>query len=283
MTSRASANGIEIAYDTFGSPSGRPLLLIMGLASQMIHWDEEFCGLLADRGHYVIRFDNRDVGESTHLHDAGAPAPGTDAPYLVGDMADDAAGLLDALGLEAAHVVGVSMGGMIAQSMAIRHPGRVLSLTSIMSTPSPQAAPPTDAAMAALMSPPSPDRETAIARALETWKVIGSPGYPLDEERIARIAGLSYDRAYDPAGVARQLTAIISSGDRAPRLKELSVPALVLHGEQDQLVPPAGGIATADAIPGARLVTYPGMGHDLPRALWGDFVAEISTLTSAVR
>ncbi|GAA2878514.1 alpha/beta hydrolase [Streptosporangium fragile] len=283
MTLRASANGIEIAYDTFGSPGGRPLLLIMGLGSQMIHWDEEFCGLLADRGHHVVRFDNRDIGESTHLHEAGVPAPGGDGqvPYLLDDMADDSAGLLDALGWDAAHVVGVSMGGMIAQSLAIRHPGRVRSLTSIMSTPSPQAAPPTDAAMAALMSPPSPDRETAIRRTLATWEVIGSPGYPLDRERLVRIAGLSYDRSYDPAGTARQLAAIISSGDRAPALKGLRVPALVMHGEDDQLVPLSGGIATAEAIPGARLVTFPGMGHDLPRALWPRFVDEIDALTAS--
>ncbi|MBB2911184.1 pimeloyl-ACP methyl ester carboxylesterase [Streptosporangium becharense] len=283
MTLRASANGIEIAYDTFGSPGGRPLLLVMGLGSQMIHWDEEFCGLLAGRGHHVVRFDNRDIGESTHLHEAGAPVLGGGGrvPYLLDDMADDTAGLLDVLGWDAAHVVGVSMGGMIAQSLAIRHPHRVRSLTSIMSTPSPQAAPPTDAAMAALMSPPSPDRETAIRRALETWKVIGSPGYPFDHERIERVAGLSYDRSYDPAGTSRQLAAILASADRAPGLKELRIPALVLHGEDDQLVPLSGGIATADAIPGARLVTFPGMGHDLPRALWPRFVEEIDALTAA--
>ncbi|GAA3156323.1 alpha/beta hydrolase [Planomonospora alba] len=281
MTLRASANGIEIAYDTFGSPGNRPLLLIMGLASQMIHWDEEFCELLADRGHHVIRFDNRDVGESTHLHEAGMPAFDGRAPYLVEDMADDAAGLLDALGLESAHVAGASMGGMIAQALAIRHPHRVRSLISIMSTPSPQAAPPTEAATAVLMAPPVTDRETAVRRALETWKVIGSPGYPFDAERTARLAGLSYDRAHDPAGVARQLAAIMASPDRAPGLKELTVPALVLHGEEDQLVPLSGGIATADAIPGARLVTYPGMGHDLPRPLWPRFVSEIGDHTAA--
>ncbi|GIH77954.1 alpha/beta fold hydrolase [Planobispora longispora] len=280
MTLRAPANGIEIAYDTFGSPGDRPLLLIMGLASQLIHWDEEFCRLLAGRGHYVVRFDNRDVGESTHLHDAGSPGFGGEAPYLLSDMADDAAGLLDALDLASAHVVGVSMGGMIAQTLAIRHPERVRSLTSIMSTPSPQAAPPTEAAMAALMSPPSPDREAAIARALETWKVIGSPGYPFDGDRIARVAGAGYDRAYDPSGVARQLAAIIASGDRAPLLRELSLPALVIHGEEDQLVPLSGGIATAEAVPGARLLTFPGMGHDLPRALWPDIVGAVSDLTA---
>ncbi|MFC4060532.1 alpha/beta fold hydrolase [Planomonospora corallina] len=281
MTLRAPANGIELAYDTFGSPEGRPLLLIMGLAAQMIHWDEEFCELLADRGHHVIRFDNRDVGESTHLHEAGTPSFDGRAPYLVEDMADDAAGLLDALGLESAHVAGASMGGMITQALAVRHPHRVRSLTSIMSTPSPQAAPPTEAAMAALMAPPASDRETAVEQALKTWKVIGSPGYPFDAERTARLAGLSYDRAHDPAGVARQLAAIMASPDRAPGLKELSVPALVLHGEEDQLVPVSGGIATADAIPGAKLITYPGMGHDLPRPLWPELVSMISDHTAA--
>ncbi|MER5320472.1 alpha/beta fold hydrolase [Streptosporangium roseum] len=282
MILRAPANGIELAYETFGSPAGRPLLLIMGLGAQLIHWDEGFCELLAGRGHHVVRFDNRDAGESTHLRDAAVPAFGGDgrAPYLLDDMADDAAGLLDALGWESAHVVGASMGGMIAQSLAIRHPRRVRSLTSIMSTPSPHAAPPSEAAMAALMGPVSADRETAIRRSLVTWEVIGSPGYPLDRDRIARMAGLSYDRSYDPAGTARQLAGIIASGDRAPLLKDLEVPALVLHGEDDQLVPLSGGIATAGAIPGARLITFPGMGHDLPRPLWLEFVAAIDELTA---
>ncbi len=282
MNLRASANGIEIAYDTFGSPEGRPLLLIMGLGAQMIHWDEEFCELLAGRGHHVVRFDNRDAGESTHLHDAGAPAfGGGEAPYLLDDMADDTAGLLDALGWESAHLVGVSMGGMIAQSLAIRHPRRVRSLTSIMSTPGAQTAPPTDAAMAALMAPPAPDRETAVRRALAAWDVLGSPGYPPDRERTVRVTELSFDRSYDPAGGARQLAAIIASGDRAPLLKGLSMPALVLHGQDDQLIPVAGGIATADAIPGARLITFPGMGHDLPRPLWPRFVTAIDELTAS--
>ncbi|MEU9830856.1 alpha/beta fold hydrolase [Streptosporangium sp. NPDC048047] len=282
MTTRVRANGIEIAYETFGSPGDRPLLLIMGLGAQMIHWDEEFCELLAGRGHHVVRFDNRDAGESTHLNDAGAPALGGGrAPYLLDDMVDDAAGLLDALGWESAHVVGASMGGMIAQAMAIGHPRRVRSLTSIMSTPGHAVAPPTEAAMAVLMAPPPPDREAAIRQALSTWEILGSPGYRMDRERVAQITELSYDRGLDPAGTARQLAAILASGDRTALLGKITVPTLVLHGEADQLIPVAGGIATADAIPGARLVTFPGMGHDLPRLLWPAFADAIGELTAS--
>ncbi|GAA3425442.1 alpha/beta fold hydrolase [Streptosporangium sandarakinum] len=283
MTTRVRANGIEIAYEAFGSPGDRPLLLIMGLGAQMIHWDEEFCELLAGRGHHVVRFDNRDAGESTHLGDAGTPASGGGggAPYGLGDMVDDTAGLLDALGWESAHVVGASMGGMIAQAMAIGHPRRVRSLTSIMSTPGHAVAPPTEAAMAVLMAPPPPDREAAIRQALSTWEILGSPGYPMDRERVARTAGLGYDRGHDPAGTARQLAAIMASGDRTALLGEVTVPVLVLHGEADQLIPVAGGIATADAIPGAELVTFPGMGHDLPSPLWPDFADAIGELTAS--
>ncbi|WP_223167099.1 alpha/beta fold hydrolase [Nonomuraea sp. SYSU D8015] len=281
MTTRVTANGIEIAYESFGSPAGRPLLLIMGLGAQLIHWDEEFCQLLAEQGHHVIRFDNRDAGLSTHFHDAGVPAPEGPAPYLLDDMADDAAALLDALGLPAAHVAGASMGGMIAQTMAIRHPGRVLTLTSIMSTPSPHVAPPTEEALSVLMSAPPADREGVLASALHTWSVIGSPGYEMDRERVTRVAGLAYDRCFDPPGTARQLAAVMASGNRTEQLGRLTVPTLVLHGEADPLIPLEGGRATAAAIPGARLVTYPGMGHDLPRPLWPDIVTEITKLTSA--
>ncbi|MER6506726.1 alpha/beta hydrolase [Nonomuraea sp. NPDC001636] len=281
MIQRAAANGIEIAYESFGSPAGRPLLLIMGLGAQLIHWDDEFCGLLAEQGHHVVRFDNRDAGLSTHLHDEGVPAWGAPSPYVLDDLADDSAGLMDVLGLPAAHVVGASMGGMIAQALAIRHPARVLSLTSIMSTPSPQAAPPTDAAAAVLFAKPATDREGVVAGALTTWAVLGSPGWELDRERVTRLAGLAFDRCHDPAGTARQLAAIMASGDRTSALGGLKVPALVIHGEDDQLVPLAGGRATAAAIPGARLVTYPGMGHDLPRALWPAIVAEITALTGS--
>ncbi|WP_220040468.1 alpha/beta fold hydrolase [Nonomuraea aridisoli] len=279
MTTRVTANGIDIAYESFGSPDGRPLLLIMGLGAQLIQWDEELCRLLVEQGHHVVRFDNRDAGLSTHLHDAGVPARGEPAPYLLDDMADDAAGLMDALGWSAAHVVGASMGGMIAQTLAIRHPERVLSLTSIMSTPGPGVAPPTEAAMGALLSRPPSDRDGVMDQAVVTWSVIGSPGYELDRELIRARAGLAYDRCFDPAGTARQLAAINASGDRTEALAAVRVPALVLHGEEDPLIPVAGGRATAAAVPGSRLVTYPGMGHDLPRALWPDIVAEITKLT----
>ncbi|MEU8246037.1 alpha/beta hydrolase [Nonomuraea sp. NPDC048916] len=277
---RAAVNGIEIAYEGFGSPAGRPLLLIMGLGAQLIHWDDDLCELLAEQGHHVVRFDNRDAGLSTHFHDEDVPELGASSPYVLDDMADDAAGLMDALGWPGAHVVGASMGGMIAQALAIRHPERVSSLTSIMSTPGPAVAQPTPAAGAVLFAPPAPDRETALARALETWAVIGSPGYELDRERIVRLTGLAFDRCYDPAGTTRQLAAILASPDRTESLAGVGVPSLVIHGEDDQLVPLAGGQATAAAIPGATLLTYPGMGHDLPRPLWPDIVGAITKLTA---
>ncbi|MEO3873875.1 alpha/beta hydrolase [Nonomuraea sp. B12E4] len=280
MTTRVAANGIEIAYESFGSPAGRPLLLIMGLGAQLIHWDEGFCRLLAEQGHHVVRFDNRDVGLSTHFHDRGAPARGAPSAYVLDDLADDTAGLMDALGWPAAHVVGASMGGMIAQTLAIRHPARVLTLTSIMSTPGPSIAPPTEAASAVLRATPPADRESVLAQAVRTWSIIGSPGYELDRENVTMKAALAYDRCFDPLGTARQLAAIMASGDRTEGLGGVGVPALVLHGEDDPLIPVAGGRATAAAIPGARLVTYPGMGHDLPVPLWPQITAEITKLTT---
>ncbi|MFC6084287.1 alpha/beta fold hydrolase [Sphaerisporangium aureirubrum] len=286
---RVEANGIEIVYDTFGEVGARPLLLIMGLGTQMISWDENFCAALADAGHHVIRFDNRDAGLSTHLHEAGAPdlaaALGGDtsgAPYRLSDMADDTAGLVAALGLDAVHVLGASMGGMIAQEFAIRHPERTLSLTSIMSTPGLEAGPPTERALGTLLMPSAPDRQSVIRRALEAWKVLGSPGYPMDEQRLVKVAGDSYDRSFDPPGFGRQFAAILASGDRTAALRELSVPALVIHGEDDPLVQLSGGIATADAIPGARLLTFPGMAHDLPRPLWPQIVDAVTELTTRV-
>ncbi|MEU7739969.1 alpha/beta hydrolase [Nonomuraea sp. NPDC049158] len=277
----AAANGIEIAYETFGSPGGRPLLLIMGLGAQLIHWDDELCELLAEQGHHVVRFDNRDSGLSTHLHDEGVPTLGTSSSYLLDDMADDAAGLMDVLGWTAAHVVGASMGGMIAQTLAIRHPERVLTLTSIMSTPGPDVAPPTPEASAVLLAAPPTDRDAVLAQSLRTWAVIGSPGFDMDRERILRLSGQAYDRCFDPPGTTRQLAAIMASGDRTERLGTLGIPALVIHGEADALVPVAAGHATAAAIPGATLLTFPGMGHDLPRPLWPDIVGAITKLTTS--
>jgi pimeloyl-ACP methyl ester carboxylesterase len=280
------ANGISLAYQTFGDPSSRPLLLVMGLATQMLAWHEEFCSRLVDAGFYVIRFDNRDIGLSTHLHDAGMPNlqklfsdPRSVAAYALEDMADDAVGLLDGLGLDAVDVVGASMGGMIAQVLASRHPQRVRSLTSIMSTPSPWIGPPTQEAAAVLLAPSVNSREAAVERAVETYRVIGSPGYPLDEQELRRISGIAYDRAYDPAGVVRQLAAIHASGDRTEALRSITAPTVVLHGEADPLVQPAGGQATADAIPGAKLVTYPGMGHNTPRELWDDYIEQILSVS----
>lgn len=290
---RARTNGIELEYEEFGERSGRPLLLVMGLGAQMILWEEEFCEELARRGHRVIRFDNRDVGLSTKLEDAGVPdmtaivqawqaGRRAEAPYTLSDMARDAVGLLDALGIDAAHVVGASMGGMIAQTMAIEHPSRVKSLTSIMSTTgASDLPPPKPEAMQALLTPPPPDREGNIERAVAVFRVIGSPGFPFDEKRFREIAGRAYDRCFYPQGVARQLAAIIASGSRREALRKIRIPALVIHGTADPLVPLEAGKDTARSIPGARELYIEGMGHDLPRPAWPQIVDAITELTSS--
>lgn len=273
---RAAIGPIELAYQTFGSPADPPVLLIMGLATQMLGWDEGFCELLAAEGLYVIRFDNRDIGLSTH-------DPGTlEIPYRLEDLADDTAGLLAALRLDSAHVVGASMGGMIAQTMAIRHPRQVRSLTSIMSTPAPHIGQPTPEALAVLMMQPPTDREDAARQRVKVFRVIGSPGYPFDADAVAELARRSYDRAHDPGTPGRQLAAITVSGDRTAALRTLRVPALVIHGAADPLVGVDGGRATAAAIAGARLVIFEGMGHDLPRPLWPRIVEEITALIRGV-
>jgi pimeloyl-ACP methyl ester carboxylesterase len=284
---KANTGSVTLAYETFGESGRPPVLLIMGLGAQMVGWHRDFCESLAlDR--HVVRFDNRDVGESQWLEgtvDLLACASGdtSSAIYTLEDMADDSAGLLDALGLESAHVVGASMGGMIAQTLAIRHPQRVRTLTSIMSTTGePGIAQPTEAATAALMSPPATSREDAMARALEVNAVIGSPGYRRNEEDIRERAGQAWDRGVNPAGFARQLAAVYASGDRTPKLNSLDIPTLVVHGEDDPLVPVAAGKATAAAIPGAELWLIPGMGHDLPRPLWPDLIARIGALVDSV-
>ena len=272
---RVSSNGIEIAYETLGDPSGPALLLIMGLGMQMIHWDLELCEELAERGYRVIRFDNRDAGLSTSVE---APVPPIvramagfhiDAPYLLTDMADDSFGLLDALGIERAHVMGASMGGMIAQTMAIGRPERLLSLTSIMSTTGERrAGMPKLRVWSVLMRRAPAERAAFQEYFVRMFRMIGSPGFPQDEARVRELAGATFDRSHNPAGTARQLAAILASGDRTPRLRELRLPTTVIHGTDDPLVPFRGGVATARAVPGAELVAIPGMGHDLPREVW---------------
>ena len=275
---------IELAYETFGDPGSTPLLLISGLGSQMISYPDELCADLAAQGLFVIRFDNRDVGQSTHLHAAGLPRLGdvrrgdrSSVHYELADMAADAAGLVEALGLDSVHLVGVSMGGMIAQRVAITHPERVRSLTSIMSTTGDRSVGgASEAAQAVLYAPPANDRDEAIERQLQTSRVIGSPGFPFDEDAVRARAGLAYDRGHDPAGVARQMAAIVTSPDRTADLGRVAVPTLVIHGSDDALVNVSGGRATAAAVPGAELVVIEGMGHDLPRALWPELTERIT-------
>ena len=279
----AESNGLKLAYEAFGPETGDPVLLIMGLSTQMIGWPDELCHDLAAAGHRVVRFDNRDIGLSTHLDDA--PVPGLTepvlhparVPYTIDDMADDAAGLVQALGWESAHVVGASMGGFIAQSLAIRHPRRVRSLTLIMtSTGSRRVGRPRIALAARLARPRvDPGRQGAVDAVVRTFRLIGSPGYPFDEEYVRALAELSYDRAYDPAGYQRQLAACLAQTNRTRQLRRVQVPTVVVHGLADPLVSATGGLALARTIPAATFVGLGGMGHDLPRPLWGRIGAEI--------
>jgi pimeloyl-ACP methyl ester carboxylesterase len=280
----APANGIELAYQEVGDADAEPLLLIMGLATQMLAWDEELCLMLAERGFRVVRFDNRDIGHSTMLDEAGMPSRfdmlsgrRATAPYVLRDMAADTFGLMDRLGIESAHVVGASMGGMIAQTMAIRRPERVRSLVSMMSTTGNRwVGSPTFRAWGLLLSRFPHGREEYVRRAVRTLKVIGSPAYPMETSRVEELAGAMYDRSHNPAGIVRQMHAISASGDRTAALRKLDVPTTVLHGSADPLARVAAGRATAKAIPGARLRVFEGMGHDLPRDLRPDFVEEIA-------
>jgi pimeloyl-ACP methyl ester carboxylesterase len=272
----AAVNGIDVCYESFGDPGDPALLLIMGLGGQMIWWDDEFCEALAGRGFHVVRYDNRDTGRSTIFDDAPVPKPWDllrrnrkAAAYSLEDMADDGVALLDHLGIDAAHVVGASMGGMIAQTIAIRHPSRVLSLTSIMSTTGDRGVGKARWRLyPALLKPAPKERAAYVKQFVKTFQAIGSPGYPPDLERSRELAGRSFDRAFHPAGSARQLAAIVTAPDRTPMLRDVQVPAVVIHGADDKLVAPSGGRATADAIPGARLVMIPGMGHDMPPEVW---------------
>lgn len=270
---RATANGIEIEYDTFGRPDGQPMLLIGGLGTQLITWDEEFCELLAGRGYYVIRFDNRDAGLSTWPDDE----------YTLDDMATDAVGLLDVLGIKAAHLVGASMGGFIAQLMALNYPERVLSLTSMISGPNGEdAVPPTPEAQALLLTRPPATRDERVELALTAKRVLLGPDDPYDEGYERAKAVRATDRAYHPVGFARQLRAILGAPSRIQRLRSLHVPALVVHGDADPLVPVENGRRVAAAIPGARLIVIPGMGHDVPKRVWPQVVDAIDALASSV-
>ncbi|HYM97093.1 MAG TPA: alpha/beta hydrolase [Candidatus Sulfotelmatobacter sp.] len=284
---RAKSNGIEIAYETFGEPAAPAVLLVMGLGAQMVSWDDAFCELLAGRGFHVIRFDNRDCGLSTWFDEAGIPdltgaLSGEARPaYSLDDMAADAAGLLGALGIRSAHVVGASMGGFIAQLIAINHPERVLTLTSIMSGPAhPESASPTPEATQILFLTPPATREERIAQEMWIRKVLKGPDDPFDEAFERARAERAIDRAYHPAGTARQFIAILTSHPRLDQLKKLQVPTLVVHGISDILVPVENGRLVAAAVPGARLVEIEGMGHDLPSRVWAQLLDEIVALTA---
>jgi pimeloyl-ACP methyl ester carboxylesterase len=277
---------VELFYELDHEGVEPVLMLVAGLGGQLTSWDEGFCDDLRQAGFNLLRFDNRDTGLSSSFDSWGkasmdVPPDGLalsadKAPYTLLDMADDAAGLLGALRIAAVHVLGVSMGGMIAQQIAISHPERVLTLCSIMSTTGNwQVGLPTPEAMEALLATPPSDRAGYVDAQVEVWKVIGSPGFPFDEKRIRDKAEAAYDRSFRPDGVGRQLSAILASPERTEALGKLRMPTLVIHGEGDSLVTPSGGVATHEAIPGSKLLMIPGMGHDLPPEVWEEVVAAV--------
>ncbi len=288
---KLTSNGLELEYDTFGDTSGVPVLLVMGLGTQMIAWDEEFCEALVERGHHVVRFDNRDVGLSQKME--GEPpslleiipkvlaGEKVEVPYSLDDMADDAIGVLDALNIDSAHVVGASMGGMIVQALALKARDRARSMTSIMSTTGrrdlPQATP---EAMARLMTPPPTEREAMIEHGLATQRVIGSPGFEFDEARLRERFGRAFDRCFFPKGSARQSAAIATAPPRDEALRALALPTLVIHGDSDALVPLEGGLDTHASIANSELMVIDGMGHDLPKPAWPQIIDGISKLTA---
>jgi pimeloyl-ACP methyl ester carboxylesterase len=288
---RAKTNGIELEYETFGDPAKPTMVLVMGFAMQMIGYDERFCAELAKKGFQVVRFDNRDIGLSTKLDALGLPdimramqGDASASPYAVEDMADDLAGLLFAIGVEKAHLVGVSMGGFIVQETAIRHPGRVLSVASIMSsTGNRKVGQGRPEVIGVLMSPPPHTREAAIDRSVEVWRAIGSPAFPFDEARVRENGARAWDRDHEYAGVARQIAAILTMRDRTADLGGVDAPMVVIHGAEDPLIAVSGGEATARAVPGARLVVIPGMAHDLPQAAWPTIIAALVENASRAR
>jgi pimeloyl-ACP methyl ester carboxylesterase len=279
----ATIGELELCYETFGDRSDPALVLIMGLGTQMIAWRDEFCEGLAARGFFVVRFDNRDVGRSTWLNQLPVPSlwqllrrDKNAASYTLEDMAEDVVGLLDHLGIERAHVVGASMGSMIAQTLALTHPDRVSSLVSIMgNTGARTSGQPTLRASKALITVPPKDRDGYVEHSVKTLTLIGSPGFERDESDLRELARSAFDRGRNPAAGARQLAAIIASGDRSKRLRGITAPTLVIHGKADKLVRPSGGRATAKAIGGAQLLEIPGMGHDLPRDAWPQIIDAI--------
>ena len=275
---------VELCYQTFGDPDGEPLLLVMGLGGPMTWWDTELCRMLATEGFYVVRYDNRDTGRSSRIRArvtrgqlvrafGGRKAK---APYTMSDLAGDAVALMDHLGVDSAHVAGISMGGMIAQTVAIEHPRRVRSLTSIMSTTGRRTVGWQDPRLIpSLIAPRKPGRESYVETSVAFWAVIGSPGWPADPERLTARAGETFDRGYSASGMMRHMMAILKQPDRTPRLRSLRVPALVVHGTADKMVHVSGGRSTAAAIPGAELLLVEGMGHDLPPELFETFVGAI--------
>jgi pimeloyl-ACP methyl ester carboxylesterase len=288
-TQRVEANGIELAYETFGDSGDPPVVLVMGLGTQMIAWPDALCEQIAGGGRYVVRFDNRDVGLSTHLDGRRAPdikdilLRRKRPVYRIDDMAADLIGLLDALGIDRAHLVGASMGGFIVQTAAIAAPERALSLTLIMtSTGARRVGQPQPKLITRLLGRRGTlDREAAMQMAVETFGVIGSRGDLFDAEHIRDLAGRSYDRSHDPAGYVRQLGAVLAQSNRTRALTKLRVPTLVVHGLHDPLVNPSGGLALAKLIRGAKFVGFSGMGHDLPRRVWGQLAQEILLITAS--
>jgi len=280
---RARVNGIELEYELFGAGEAPLVVLISGFSQQMTGWDPMFCERLARRGFRVVRFDNRDVGLSSKIE--GGPRPRLAAvaggdlstlSYALTDMADDTAGLIEALGPGAAHVVGVSMGGMIAQTLAIRHPERVKSLVSIMSTTGDRSVGYGQPETLKLMSERSPtDREENIEQGIRVWHKLRSPGFSHDEALVRTRIGRNFDRSFYPEGVARQLAALLGQPDRTAALAQVRAPTTVIHGAEDSLIHVSGGEATARAIPGAKLIVVPGMGHDLPAGVWGTVIDAI--------
>jgi pimeloyl-ACP methyl ester carboxylesterase len=285
----ARVGELELCYQTFGADGDPALLMVMGLGTQMVMWDDALCETLADRGLRVIRFDNRDIGRSTILRDRGVPTMRQTvlrdrraAPYSLEDMAADAVGLLDVIGVESAHVVGASMGGMIAQLIAIHHPSRVRSLVSIMSTTgSRRVGLPRPGMIPLLLRRSRPDREGYVSDMVGTLRAIGSKRYPSETERLRQMAERCYERGHDRSGTPRQLLAIQTASDRTAALGRLRVPAAVIHGADDPLIRVSGGRATAKAIPGSRLLVLDGMAHDLPRPLWPQIIETIVQTTQA--